>query len=118
MITVALVVLGMRYWAAMLGVWIVTFSLLLTLMEFWKGIHARMKRGEPAWTALANLMARNRRRYGGYWIHLGVLVMAFGIIGTELYQQQTQMHIMSGQYYAGRRKWSLTALAVMRDRMI
>lgn len=96
-ITVALVVLGMRYWAAMLGVWIVTFSLLLTLMEFWKGIHARMKRGEPAWTALANLMARNRRRYGGYWIHLGVLVMAFGIIGTELYQQQTQMHIMSGQ---------------------
>jgi len=94
---VVLYFLGVHLWAALLGVWIVTFSLLLTLMEFWKGTRARMKRGEPVWTAFPNLMARNRRRYGGYWIHLGVLVMAFGIIGTELYQQQTQMHISSGE---------------------
>ncbi len=94
---VALFFLGVRLWAALLGVWIVTFSLLLTLMEFWKGTRARMKRGEPVWAAFTNLMGRNRRRYGGYWIHLGVLVMAFGIIGSELYQQQTQMHITSGE---------------------
>ncbi|MBK8985656.1 MAG: hypothetical protein IPM39_06180 [Chloroflexi bacterium] len=94
---VVLFFLGVQYWAALLGLWIVTFSALLTLIEFWKGTRARMKRGEPVWTAYVNLMARNHRRYGGYWIHLGVLVMAFGIIGTELYQQQTQMHISSGE---------------------
>jgi cytochrome c-type biogenesis protein CcmF len=94
---VVLFFLGVQYWAALLGMWIVTFSALLTLIEFWKGTRARMKRGEPVWSAFINLMARNHRRYGGYWIHMGVLVMAFGIIGTELFQQQTQMHITNGQ---------------------
>jgi cytochrome c-type biogenesis protein CcmF len=94
---VALVFLGITYWAALLGIWIVTFSALLTLIEFWKGTRARMKRGEPAWAAFSNLMARNRRRYGGYWIHMGVLIMAFGIIGVELFQQETQLQLKAGE---------------------
>ncbi|MCA9952154.1 MAG: heme lyase CcmF/NrfE family subunit [Anaerolineales bacterium] len=96
-IVVFMFILGLRSWAALLGVWIVTFSMILTLLEFWKGTHARMRRGENPWAAFTNLLARNRRRYGGYWIHLGVLVMAFGIIGTELYQQETQIRLQSGE---------------------
>lgn len=85
-------------WGSPLGLWIVTFATILTLLEFWKGIRARMKsKGEPPWLAFSNLMARNRRRYGGYWIHMGVLVMAFGIIGVEFYQQQTQIRLETGQ---------------------
>jgi cytochrome c-type biogenesis protein CcmF len=74
--------------------------MILTLLEFWKGTRARMRRGEKAWTAYSNLLARNRRRYGGYWIHIGVLVMAFGIIGTELFQQETQIHLQTGESIA------------------
>lgn len=92
-----LIVLGIRRWGALLGVWGVTFSLILTLLEFWKGTRARMKRGENAWTAFSNLMARNRRRYGGYWIHFGVIVMAFGIIGVEVFQEQTQIRLAVGE---------------------
>jgi cytochrome c-type biogenesis protein CcmF len=88
---------GIRSWGALLGFWIVGFSGILTLLEFWKGTRARMRRGEGAWGALTNLMSRNRRRYGGYWIHIGVLVMAFGIIGTELFQQETQIRLQSGE---------------------
>lgn len=73
------------------------FSTILTLLEFWKGTRARMKRGEGFFAAFSRLMARNRRRYGGYWIHIGVLVMAFGIIGTELFQQQTQLRMQTGE---------------------
>ena len=91
---------GVRNWAALLGFWIVGFTGILTLLEFWKGTRARMRRGESAWTAFSNLMARNRRRYGGYWIHIGVLVMAFGIIGTELFQQETQIRLQSGESVA------------------
>jgi cytochrome c-type biogenesis protein CcmF len=94
---IVLAVTGITYWAALLGIWITTFSLLLTLMEFWKGTRARMRKGEPVWAAFGNLMVRNRRRYGGYWIHMGVLVMAFGIIGVELFQQQTQQQLAAGQ---------------------
>ena len=89
--------LGIRYWAALLGLWIVVFSLILTLIEFWKGTRARMKRGENVLTAYGHLLSRNRRRYGGYWIHIGVLVMAFGIIGTEVFQQQTQLNLQNGE---------------------
>jgi cytochrome c-type biogenesis protein CcmF len=92
-----LFVLGIRSWGALLGLWIVIFSLILTLLEFWKGTRARMKRGEKPWTAYMHLLSRNRRRYGGYWIHLGVLVMAFGVIGTGTYQEQTQLTLQNGE---------------------
>jgi cytochrome c-type biogenesis protein CcmF len=94
---VVLIVLNIRSWAALLGFWAVAFSTILTLLEFWKGTHARMKRGESMPVAFSNLLARNRRRYGGYWIHMGVLVMAIGVIGVELFQQETQIRLESGE---------------------
>ncbi len=92
----ALFAFGVQSWGALLGFWVVTFSFILTVLEFVKGTRARMKRGEGAWAAFTNLMARNRRRYGGYWIHLGVLVMAFGIVGSYFFQQETQIRLSSG----------------------
>ena len=92
-----LVATGIRDWWPLLAFWVVAFSLILTLLEFWKGTRARMKRGENAWVAFSSLMARNRRRYGGYWIHLGVIVMAFGIIGVEIFQEQTQIRLAQGE---------------------
>lgn len=92
-----LVVLGIRDWRALLGLWVVSFAAILTLLEFWKGTRGRMKaKGEAPWTAFTTLMSRNRRRYGGYWIHMGVIVMGFGIIGMELFQQQTQIRLSVG----------------------
>ncbi|MCL4870293.1 MAG: heme lyase CcmF/NrfE family subunit [Anaerolineae bacterium] len=97
-IAVLYFVIPLHGWGSPLGLWIITFSTILTLLEFGKGTHARMKgKGESVWVAFSSLMARNRRRYGGYWIHLGVLVMAFGIIGVEFYQQQTQIRLATGQ---------------------
>ncbi len=97
---VVLFFLEVRLWAALLGVWTITFSMVLTLVEFGKGTQARMRRGENFFTAFSNLMARSRRRYGGYWIHLGVLVMAYGVIGVELYQQETQRQLQAGEIVA------------------
>jgi cytochrome c-type biogenesis protein CcmF len=93
--------LGITNWLALLGFWIATFSLLITLMEFWRAMYARVRsKGESPFTALGALIQRNRRRYGGYVIHLGVLIMAFGIISTELYQQETQIRLTRGQSVA------------------
>ncbi|MFW6183512.1 MAG: heme lyase CcmF/NrfE family subunit [Chloroflexota bacterium] len=100
LVVAALYFLGVDSWAALLGLWITTFSLILTLLEFAKGVRARTKRGEAPWAAFFNLMGRNRRRYGGYWIHIGVLIMAFGIIGSYFYQQETQIRLQSGESVA------------------
>jgi cytochrome c-type biogenesis protein CcmF len=97
-VVVVLYFTGITNWIAILGVWIVTFSLILTLLEFYKGVRARVRsKGEMPWAALSHLMGRNRRRYGGYTIHIGVLIMAFGVISTELYQQETQIRLLQGE---------------------
>lgn len=92
-----LFIFGIREYGGLAGIWVITFSLILTLLEFWKGTRARMRKGESAWNAFSNLMARDRRRYGGYWIHLGVLIMAFGIVGVEIFQQETQIRLQQGE---------------------
>ncbi|MFQ5418862.1 MAG: heme lyase CcmF/NrfE family subunit, partial [Anaerolineae bacterium] len=94
---IVLYALGVRGFGALTGFWIVTFSLMLTILEFGKGTRARMKKGESLPVAFNKMMAQNRRRYGGYWIHVGVLVMAVGIIGMELFQEETQIRLQSGE---------------------
>jgi cytochrome c-type biogenesis protein CcmF len=89
---------GIRNWAALLGFWLSAFVVSVTLYEFWRGAMARRHRaGENFFVALWNLAGRNRRRYGGYTIHLGVVLMAIGIIGIELFQTETQATISEGE---------------------
>lgn len=80
------------------GLWMVTFVLSAILAEFWKGIQARhATRGENALTALINLIRRNHRRYGGYIIHLGVVLIAMGVIGDAYFKQETQGTVSQGE---------------------
>jgi len=84
-------------WAALLGFWLCAFVTSVTLYEFWRGALARRRRsGESLPLALWRLAGRNRRRYGGYIIHLGVVLMTIGIIGIELFQTETQGTIPQG----------------------
>jgi len=97
-VLVVVLVSGVRNWAALLGFWLSAFVALVTLYEFWRGALARRRRsGENLPIALWHLAGRNRRRYGGYIIHLGVVLMAIGIIGIELFQTETQGTISRGE---------------------
>jgi len=97
-ILAAIVAGGVRQPAALLGFWLVALVASVTLYEFWRGAMARhLKSGESLPLALWRLAGRNRRRYGGYVIHLGVILMALGIIGIEIFQTQTQGTISQGQ---------------------
>lgn len=97
-LVIVLVITGMRSVGALIGLAIVSFSALTTLIEFWRGARARMRSvGENALVALFHLAGRNRRRYGGYIIHLGVVFMAIGVIGTNFFQQETQGRLRLGE---------------------
>jgi cytochrome c-type biogenesis protein CcmF len=76
---------------ALIGFFLVAFVILITLYEYWRGTRARQKtQNENFFTAIWNLTARDRRRYGGYLIHLSMALMAIGILGIELFQMETQ----------------------------
>ena len=88
---------GTRSWPALLGFWLCGFVTFVTLYEFYRGALARhRKSGENFPVALWRLAGRNRRRYGGYVIHIGVVLMAIGIIGIEIFQTETQGTIPQG----------------------
>lgn len=88
---------GMRFWAALLTFWLVGFVSAVTLYEFWRAARARSRaHKENFFRALWNLAGRDRRRYGGYLIHLGVVLMAVGIVGIEMFQTETQGTVPQG----------------------
>jgi cytochrome c-type biogenesis protein CcmF len=83
---------------AIIGFFLVAYVILITLYEYWRGARARQtSRGENIFTAFWNLTARDRRRYGGYIIHLSMMLMAIGILGIELFQVETQGTMEVGQ---------------------
>jgi cytochrome c-type biogenesis protein CcmF len=80
------------------GLWLVSFVALTIAAEFWKGIRARMSgQGENALAAFTKLLNRNRRRYGGYIIHLGVVMIALGVIGDAYFKSETQGTVAPGE---------------------
>jgi cytochrome c-type biogenesis protein CcmF len=94
---IILYIVGTRDAGALFSYGLVAFAGSTTLTEFYRGVRARMSRGENPLTALVKLFERNRRRYGGYFIHLGVVVIGIGVIGSTVYQQQTQETINPGE---------------------
>jgi len=97
-ITVLIFFTYTRNWIALAGFFLVALTILVTLYEFWRGARARQRtQGENFFSALSRLTGRNRRRYGGYIIHISMMLMAIGILGIEIFQTQTQGTIQVGE---------------------
>jgi cytochrome c-type biogenesis protein CcmF len=90
-------IMGIHQPVALFGFWMIALVILVTAGEFWRGARARhRKSGESIPEALLRLIERNRRRYGGYIVHMGCMLMAIGIIGIELFRTETQGTIPQG----------------------
>jgi cytochrome c-type biogenesis protein CcmF len=65
--------------------------------EFWRGARVRQgSTGTDVVTALIGLVARSRRRYGGYIVHLGIVLMFLGFAG-EGFKTEDQVLLKPGQ---------------------
>jgi cytochrome c-type biogenesis protein CcmF len=83
---------------ALIGFFLIALVLLVTAQEFWRAARARQKaQGENFLVSLSRLMGRNRRRYGGYIIHISMMLMAIGILGIEVFQSETQGSLAQGE---------------------
>jgi cytochrome c-type biogenesis protein CcmF len=73
---------GMREFTAIIAYTFAGFVAMTVIQEFYKGVGARHRMyGESFVPAFARLVARNRRRYGGYIVHMGVVVVFSGFAG-------------------------------------
>ena len=70
------------------------------LLEWWRGMRSRHRStGENYPLALARLLAANRPRYGGYIVHLAVVMVALGVLGGSLFEQQRDVVLAPGESY-------------------
>ncbi|NPV86644.1 MAG: heme lyase CcmF/NrfE family subunit [Anaerolineae bacterium] len=91
-------VFGVRNPVALIGLWLAGMVVIFSLYEYGRAVVLRRRRTGQRWiTALWTLAGSNRRRYGGYIIHLGMALMALGIIGIELFQAETQGTLAQGE---------------------
>ena len=98
LVPVVLMFAHVRNVFALIGLTIVAYAAFVTLFEFWRGSTARShSQHENVFKALWNLVTRNRRRYGGYIIHIAMVMMALAIIGVEMFQATTQQSLAVGQ---------------------
>ncbi len=68
------------------------------VQEFARGVRARRAMAsEPAAKALVQLVRRNRRRYGGYVVHLGFVVLLCGVAASSSFQKVVEVPLGVGQ---------------------
>jgi cytochrome c-type biogenesis protein CcmF len=66
--------------------------------EFFRGARARRAMAnEAAPVALLALVRRNRRRYGGYIVHIGMAVLFIGVAASSSFQHASELGLSPGQ---------------------
>jgi cytochrome c-type biogenesis protein CcmF len=100
-LTTGLVLLGFGAGSSTPGLIAYTFSAFVLGsigLEFARGTQARRAlSGEPWPRALTQLVARNRRRYGGYVVHAAIVLLAIGIVGSSAYGSTAERKLQPGQ---------------------
>src|SRR4051812_44823871 len=133
---VLLLALGMRNWHAVVAYALCGFVAGTIGQEFWRGVRARRRmHGESAPLAFVRLIGRNRRRYGGYLVHVGVLIYFVAFSGMAFKREMeatlkpgqsvqlqspfghtyTLPHMGVSQFEARNRVVSAATVSVMRD---
>jgi cytochrome c-type biogenesis protein CcmF len=70
-------------------------------LEFVRGTRARRALAGGSWPgAFSALIARNRRRYGGYVVHAAVVLLAIGIAGASAYDTVAEGRLARGETLA------------------
>jgi len=77
------------------------FVLGTILLEFVRGTRARRSLAGGSWPrAFSDLVARNRRRYGGYVVHAAIVLLAIGIAGSSAYDSVSEAKLARGETIA------------------
>jgi cytochrome c-type biogenesis protein CcmF len=89
--------LGIRLWASGLCFALCAFVAGTVVQEYVRGANVRRRNSRTDFvTALVGLVGRNKRRYGGYIAHLGIVLMCLGFAGAA-YKVDKQVALKQGE---------------------
>ncbi|HEV8266496.1 MAG TPA: heme lyase CcmF/NrfE family subunit [Gemmatimonadales bacterium] len=96
-VLLCLLVAGMRDVGALLAIAFGGFVATTVVQEFARGANARHRQyAEPLALATVRLIGRNRRRYGGYIVHTGIVLLFIAFAGMT-FKTETQATLRPGE---------------------
>ena len=98
----ALFALGVRGFYPQVSFILCAFVTITIAMEFYRGAHViRQKTDSTLLGAAVTLTRRNTRRYGGYVVHFGIVLMFIGFTGTAFNTDKEQEMIVGDRMELG-----------------
>ena len=89
--------LGVRSLLAALTFATTLFVAVTIAVDFTRATRARLRVGESLLPAMGGLLVRHNRRYGGVVVHLGILIVALGVMGSHAWSVQTETTLHRGE---------------------
>jgi cytochrome c-type biogenesis protein CcmF len=86
--------------AGLIGYTLGAFVLTTIVLEFVRGTRARKSIGTAGggwWSAFSGLVARNRRRYGGYVVHAAIVLLLVGAVGIGGFSSSREARLAPGE---------------------
>ena len=97
MVVLVLALLGVTKAYALAGFGLCVFVALGVLLEWGRGTRTRMRSGDNPARAFGRLIVGNRPRYGGYVVHLSIVLVALGVVGSSFYGVQKDVVLAPGE---------------------
>lgn len=92
-----LLVTGVSHWYGIALFSLCAFVLGAILMAWYRGVRARMRaRRENPLKVLFGLIRANKPRYGGLMVHLGILLICVGVVGSSFYSVEKTERLQPG----------------------
>ncbi|MFC2035234.1 heme lyase CcmF/NrfE family subunit [Chloroflexota bacterium] len=89
---------GIRQWYALVAFTLLGFVLFTILSEWFRGTRARHRmRAGNYMKAFWGLIMTNRPRYGGYIVHIAIILIAIGVVGSSFYEVEKEAILMPGE---------------------
>ena len=98
-VLIALIALGQtRSVTALIMFTLAAFVLAGIAQELWRGVRARRATSREAVPlAFVSLVRRNRRRYGGYFVHVGIVTVFVGVAASSSFKNVHDVALGPGQ---------------------
>ena len=96
-VVAGMIAFGISSVIAVIAFGVIAFTAVTVIEEWYLGARSRNRAGENwplAWWRLVN---GNRPRHGGYIVHLALLTLSLGVVGTQFFDQRTDIVLRPGE---------------------
>ena len=97
-VVIVLVAFGTRHWYALIIYFICSFVIWALLSQWFREIAALSRAKAITWiNACWSLLVANRSRYGGFIVHIAIIIITIGVVGSSLFDVEGEAELLTGE---------------------